>query len=227
MKLTKNFTALAFSAILLGAVACVDESAAPAAEVSDPVEADRSQTTETVQAVQDKSSISFVGRKVTGQHDGGFRNFDAMLGYAGGEPDSIDVSIDMSSIWSDNDRLTNHLKSGDFFLIEQYPNATFESTSIEPSGQGQYEITGNLEMRGQENSITFPASVEMIGDEIHAVSEFTINRQQWGVSYPGMPDDLIKDEVEVTLDLTFPMPGSMEPMGDGMEAMSATETSVE
>lgn len=225
MKLNRNFTAMVFAVALFAAIGCVEESTAPEATVGEPVAADRSATTETVEAVKDKSSVSFVGRKVTGMHDGGFRNFDARLGYVDGEPANIDVEIDMTSVWTDTDRLTNHLKSGDFFLVEQYPTATFESTSIEQTADGNYEITGNLEMRGHENSVTFPAMVDLTGEEIHAVSEFTINRQQWGVSFPGMPDDLIRDEVEMKLDLTFPMPESaVSTMEEGESVMSAPDT---
>jgi polyisoprenoid-binding protein YceI len=59
-------------------------------------------------------------------------------------------------------------------------------------------------MRGVEKTITFPVAVASDANGVAAKSEFTIDRQQWGVSYKGAPDNLIKDEVLIRLDMKFP-----------------------
>lgn len=184
----------------------------PAAEVGEAqvVEPAMVEST-TVEVLEDQSKIEWVGAKVTGQHDGGFKSFDGTLSMVGDDPESVSFTIDMSSIWSDNERLTGHLKTPDFFDVENNPTATFESTSItrtEGEGGSNFEITGNLTMRGQTQSITFPATVDMSGDLIRATSQFTIDRQRWGVSYKGAPDNLIRDDVLLKIDLAFPKPGS-------------------
>lgn len=163
----------------------------------------------TVDVDKEQSSIDWVGAKVTLQHDGGFEDFDGSLSFEGDTPRQVAFTIDTTSIWSDTDKLTGHLKTPDFFDVENYPTARFESTSIvEKSGESgsNYEITGNLEMRGQNNSVTFPATVDMSGEAIEAQAQFTINRHLWNVSYKGAPDNLIHDDVLIKLDLVFPKP---------------------
>src|SRR5436190_8202035 len=71
------------------------------------------------------SSIEWVGSKVTGKHDGGFKKFEGEFHVVEGRlADSGNkVVIDTTSLWADNDRLTGHLKSPDFFNVDQMPTA--------------------------------------------------------------------------------------------------------
>lgn len=209
---TKRALVVLFSTtFLLSAGACrteVDDK--PAAEVSEAVELEEPAIQLTsVDVIPDESRIDWAAAKVTRQHDGGFGTFDGSVSFDGDSPHKIEFTIDTTSIWSDTERLTGHLKTPDFFDVENFPVARFESTSItptDPDGSGNYEITGNLEMRGKTNSVTFPAIVDLSGDTIRATSEFTIDRQLWGVSYKGSPDNLIRDDVLIKLDLRFPNP---------------------
>lgn len=148
------------------------------------------------------SKIGFIGSKVTGSHDGGFERFAGQLTLANGavEGGQVNVTIDMTSLWSDNDRLTGHLKGTDFFDVQTIPTATFESTSIEKSADG-YTVTGNLNLHGVEKSISFSAQVTLDGDKVTVVSEFSINRFDFDIKYPGKSDDLIRKEVVIKLDL--------------------------
>ncbi|MBW3672108.1 MAG: YceI family protein [Acidobacteria bacterium] len=184
----------------------------PAAAVGDARQVEMSTSeVETVNVLRDQSRIEWLGAKVTGQHDGGFREFDGSLSFEGDTPRQVSFIIDMGSIWSDTERLTGHLRTPDFFDVENHPEARFESTSVtekEGDGETNYEISGNLEMRGKTNSISFPATVDMSGDTINAQAQFTIDRQLWDVSYKGAPDNLIRDDVLIKLDLVFPKPGA-------------------
>ena len=110
------------------------------------------------------------------------------------------MSFDTTSLWSDNDKLTGHLKSPDFFDVEKFPTATFTSTSIVAAADG-FTVTGNLDLHGMQKSITFPAQIEAGAETVTAKAEFSIMRFDFGIVYPGMPDDLIRDEVVVTFDV--------------------------
>lgn len=202
--------ALIFILTLGGCETEIDDK--PAAAVGEAREAQPSEAeVVTVDVLEDQSRIDWVGAKVTLQHDGGFEEFDGSLSFEGDTPRQVTFTIDMGSVWSDTDKLTGHLKTPDFFDVENYPTARFESTSIvEKQGESgsNYEITGNLDMRGQTRSVTFPATVDMSGETIHATAQFTINRHDWGVSYKGAPDNLIHDDVLIKLDLAFPRPGA-------------------
>ncbi len=151
------------------------------------------------------SRIEFVGAKVTGKHEGGFKTFEGRITVPGEsiEEAGVEIEIDMGSVWTDTEKLTGHLKSVDFFELDKHPKATFVSTSIEKSSQegATHAITGNLTLRGVEKSITFPATIELSDAGVKASSEFALDRKLFGITYPGMPDDLIKDDVLVKLSI--------------------------
>jgi len=174
----------------------VAESAAPAADAPAPAPAG------TTYVIGEGSSVSFVGSKITGSHDGGFHAFDGAIEVVDGDParSRVDVTIDTTSLWSDNDRLTGHLKSADFFDVETYPAATFRSTAIRSTDAG-WEIEGDLDLHGVTRTIAFPATIELAEDRVSAKAEFVLKRFDWNIVYPGKPDDLIRDEVVVRLDL--------------------------
>ncbi len=156
----------------------------------------------TVLGFSEDSTISWVGSKVTGSHDGGFRSFEGEIHLVDNDPtaSSVSVTIDTTSLWSDNDRLTGHLKSADFFDVEKYPTASFVSTSIEAAESG-YTVTGNLNLHGVEKSISFPAEITVADGGVSVRASFAIKRFDFGIVYPGRQDDLIRDEVAITLDL--------------------------
>lgn len=149
-----------------------------------------------------ESKVEWVGAKVTGKHDGAFGKFTGTIS-SGGTPEksSVTVEIDTTSISSDNEKLTGHLKSADFFDVEKHPKARFVSTSIRAGGEkgASHTITGNLELHGVTKSITFPATVKMSDDAVSVDAEFAINRKDFGIVYAGKPDDLIKDDVLIKL----------------------------
>ena len=156
------------------------------------------------------STIGFVGSKVTGKHDGGFKNFEGAISVADGKiVGSPAIKINMNSIWSDNERLTGHLKSADFFEVTKYPISTFTVASIEPAGD-QHKVTGNLEMHGETKSISFPATIGVADDAVTLNAEFAINRKDFNINYPGKQNDLIRDNVILKLAVKA-TPGEVRP----------------
>jgi polyisoprenoid-binding protein YceI len=144
-----------------------------------------------------------VGAKVTGSHDGSFKEFSGSVDIADGDltKSSVNVEIKMASLSIEPEKLAGHLKSGDFFDVEKFPTAKFVSTAVKAGGDkgATHTVTGNLTMRGTEKSISFPATIKTEGDKVSVNAEFAINRKDFGIVYPGKPDDLIKDEVAIKL----------------------------
>jgi polyisoprenoid-binding protein YceI len=217
----KSCSLLLALSILVFAPACrkseIDEK--PAAEVSETsaTSAETATSTQptaggvTTNVIKEKSSIKFVGAKVTRDHKGEFKTFDGWIEYVAGKPTKISFDIDLTSIETDTPDLTKHLKTPDFFDVAKYPKATFVSTSLTEAAAGApggatHELKGKLNLHGVEKDVTIPIKAEQNADGVHATSEFTINRHDWGISYKGMADDLIKDEVLMKLDLMFPPP---------------------
>lgn len=155
---------------------------------------------------QEDSSVEYVGAKVTGKHDGKFEEFHGTIDYVDGDvtKSKVEVEIKMASVTSDNDQLTGHLKSADFFDVEKFPTATFESTAISVGGAdgATHTVKGNLTLHGEKKSIEFPAKIDASGDKLSIEAEFAINRKDFGIVYPGKPDDLIKDDVLLKLKLS-------------------------
>jgi polyisoprenoid-binding protein YceI len=154
---------------------------------------------------QANSKITFVGAKVTRKHDGSFGAFKGTVALAGGDPakSTVSVDADATSIDTDTAKLTGHLKSSDFLDVEKFPRVTFQSTSLTPGGAAgaTHTITGNLSLHGVTKAITFPVKIDIAGDAVNVGAEFSINRKDFGITYPGMADDLIRDDVVVKLDI--------------------------
>jgi polyisoprenoid-binding protein YceI len=159
----------------------------------------------------DSGKLEFHATKTGGSHDGGWRKFDGKMTVSedGKELRRVELNIDMNSLWTDDDKsdkpkLTNHLKSADFFEVEAHPTAQFVTTKIEQGGTGgTHTITGNLTLRGATRSITFPATVEFKDGRITANAKVTIDRMEWNVSYkmPGA-EVIIHNDVAITMSFT-------------------------
>ena len=183
------------------------EEATPKADAAKPAAAKPASEAGAYVVNAEMSTLGFVGSKVTGSHPGGFKKFSATVEPKGGkvEGGSVSVEIDMDSTFSDSEKLTGHLKSPDFFDAAAHPKATFASSEIKAGGSEGYShtVVGNLGLHGVTKKITFPANIAMDGGKVTVKTEFSINRKDFEIVYAGKPDDLIRDEVVIKLDLSF------------------------
>ena len=208
---------LASSLIVLSLSTACDEGEMkdkPTAEVVTPepippVEEPKVEVTGTAyQADVATSKIEWVGAKITKEHPGSFGKFEGSALINEGKVVGADFSVETATLTSDDPKLTEHLQSPDFFDVAQFPKATFTSRNIvekaTPEG-ATHEVTGDLELHGVKKTITFPATIAVAADKATTKAEFKINRKDFGIVYPGKPDDLIKDDVLIKLDLSFPL----------------------
>lgn len=101
---------------------------------------------------------------------------------------NITATIDVASIFTNNEQRDGHLRTGDFFEIEKYPNITFKSTSVKKDGD-ELEITGDLTMKDVTKPVTL--KVEFAGvtkdpyGNIKAGFSFAgkLNRKDWGINF--------------------------------------------
>jgi len=154
---------------------------------------------------QSTSKVQWTGSKVTGKHDGGFGAFTGSIQFVDGAPEKSKVTVDIQtdSLTSDAEKLTGHLKSADFFDTKTFPKASFMSTDIKKGGErgASHTVTGNLTLKGVTKSITFPATITTASDSASVDAEFSINRRDFSLNYPGMPNDLIRDNVVIKLSI--------------------------
>ena len=150
------------------------------------------------------SGIEFDASKVTGSHHGRFEKFSGVINF-GGQPETsrVTITIDTNSVTTDTPDLTKHLKTADFFDVAKYPEASFDSTEIKAGGEkgATHTVTGNLQLHGVTKSITFPANIVVSPELITVDSTFAINRKDFGINFAGASDNLIRDEVVLTLEI--------------------------
>jgi len=154
------------------------------------------------------SKVDFVAAKVTRSHNGSFKQFSGTINLVNStaEQSQVTIELDTNSVVTDEPDLTKHLQTPDFFDVAKFPKATFSSTKIEPNtaGGATHMITGNFDLHGVKKSITFPAAVQITPDSVTVNAEFSINRKDWGLLYPGKADDLIRDGVVIKLNVNAP-----------------------
>jgi len=161
-----------------------------------------------------ESRVRWVGKKVTGQHNGTILIRSGDVQTKGDTLTGGRFEIDMTTIVVEdltnpkqNAKLTNHLKSDDFFAVAKYPTAVFQMKEVKPGSQGSYDVTGDLTVKGITNPISFPVKVEITGTKAKATGTATIDRTKWDIRYGSgkffkkLGDKLIYDDFEITLDV--------------------------
>lgn len=155
--------------------------------------------------------IHFTGSKVTGSHTCRFERWQGLFTPgANGElaTSKLEFSVEANSAfcdWDDRSKWTakfeKHLISKDFFNAAEHPTTTFVSKSLVTDSAGT-TITGDLTLRGITKEIRFPAEVVSADGKFSGKAKFDINRKDWGVNYPGKPDNLIREEVVLEIQLS-------------------------
>jgi polyisoprenoid-binding protein YceI len=211
---------------LLALFACTNAPESDQAKTSEAQEVAADSTNDPWKINVSDSKIEWVGTKVTGYHTGNVPLKDGDIFVKNGEVvggsfvmnvKDMSVSGPKNVDEASNKKLLGHLKSGDFFDVEKYPEAKFELTSLKPyygnmtdsadprqDEINEYKVTnpthlvsGNLTLKDVTKNVEFPAQVTVKGDVADAIAKFNINRKDWGIIYPGKPDDLIRDQIHL------------------------------
>lgn len=205
---------MSFCLVLALFTACANPADnAPKAVVSEAASPAASAAVATAKGTQlkfaeDTASVEFTGSKVTGSEHGAFKKLSGAIDLVEGKPEksSVTVTIDLASVDAKIGKLTEHLKSLDFFDVAKFPQATFTSTEIKAGGDkgATHTVTGTLDLHGVKKTVTFPATINVAADAVSVNSEFAINRKDFGIVYAGKADDLIRDEVVLKLSVKAP-----------------------
>jgi polyisoprenoid-binding protein YceI len=159
----------------------------------------------------DKSKVVWKGYKVTGSHEGTIRIQSGFLTFNESKLVGGEVVIDMTTLGSTDlqgeykGKLDGHLKSDDFFGVENHPTATLVFTNVTASGKNSYNVTGNLTIKGKTNPITFVISI--YGNK--ATASLKVDRTKYDVRYGStsffddLKDKAIYDEFDLIADLEF------------------------
>lgn len=157
----------------------------------------------------EKSTINWSAKKVGGGHTGTVKINEGSLVYSGKSLKGGSFLMDMSSITSDNARVTNHLKSDDFFSSAKHPSSKFEIVKVSSAGKDKVSISGNLSIKGITHPLTFQATVKQQKDVVTAVANAVrIDRTKYDIRFRSktffgdIGDKAIDDEFELNINLT-------------------------
>ncbi|WP_293873100.1 YceI family protein [Flavobacterium sp.] len=158
-----------------------------------------------------KSTITWVGKKVTGEHTGTVNLKDGNLIFKDGKVAGGNFTVDMTSLTSTDltgdwkGKLNGHLKSEDFFGTEKYPTSTLVFKKITAKPNGVYTVTGDLTIKGITNPVTFDLNAK--GNT--ATTAVTIDRTKYGIKYnsknffESIGDKAIYDDFTLTVTLQY------------------------
>ncbi|HSH64740.1 MAG TPA: YceI family protein [Bacteroidia bacterium] len=160
------------------------------------------------------TTATWVGKKVTGQHTGTISISKGTIMTDGTNITGGNFEFDMNSITCTdltdkgyNDKLIGHLKSDDFFGVEKYPTASFVITKATLKSGNDYDVTGNLTIKGKTNEITFPAKIKMDDKVVVTVAKIMVNRTKFDIKYgsasffDSIGDKAINDEFELDVNV--------------------------
>lgn len=123
----------------------------------------------------------------------------------GGAIVGLDVTVPIATLTTDAAKLTAHLVTPDFFDAATMPTATFHATSITGAAPA-YTVVGDLTIHGKTKSVTFPATGNVTEGVLTATAEVVLDRKDFDLVYPGKPDNLIQDTVELKVSIAAKAP---------------------
>ena len=134
----------------------------------------------------EKSSVKWLGKKVTGQHDGTIKIKSGSIELKNNEIVGGSFIIDMNSIKCNdlkdegyNKKLVGHLKSDDFFGVNQFPEASFVIKSASEFSNDKSTVSGIITIKGKTENISF----EVLKNQKTFSSNFDIDRSKFNIRY--------------------------------------------
>lgn len=155
--------------------------------------------------------IEFVARHILTKTRGRFSKFSGAIHVAEKPEDSwVELEIDAASIDTHTLDRDNHLRSADFLETEKYPNLTFKSTALRPTGPTTFELDGDLTIKGITNSVTLAVEFIGVGDSPWGTKVATfearteLEREDWDITWNVAIETgglLVSKKVEIELDI--------------------------
>lgn len=124
----------------------------------------------------------------------------------------IDFSLDVDSLDTNQEQRDVHLKSPEFFNAEQYPKITFKSTSFTKTGEGEFDLSGNLTIKDITKPVTlqveFGGQASDFYGNLKAGFEVTgkINRKDFGLVWDGITEAgsvVLGEDVKLMINAQF------------------------
>jgi polyisoprenoid-binding protein YceI len=168
--------------------------------------------TRTYKIDKSHSEAIFQVRHLVTKVRGRFTDFEGAIDFNDANPEqsSVHFTINATSIDTAEPDRDKHLRSADFFDVEQHPRITFRSKQIVKRGSETYDVTGDLTMHGVTREVVLPvahlgkAKDPWGNDRIGFEAETTLNRKDYGLTWNAALETggfLVGDEVKISLQI--------------------------
>jgi polyisoprenoid-binding protein YceI len=156
-----------------------------------------------------KTSLQWLGEKVTGQHTGTINLKEGWLNWKDNRIVTGEFTIDMTSLKDSegNERLVGHLKSDDFFGVEKFPISMLVITGSDSFEKGTAVVKGTLTIKGVTNPIEFKATSQKKEDGTWFYANIVVDRTKYNIRYgsgsffDNLGDKVIYDEFKLKVNL--------------------------
>jgi polyisoprenoid-binding protein YceI len=162
------------------------------------------------------SEVGFVARHLmVSKVRGRFTDYDATITVAPNVLDSkVEATVQLASLETKDDKRDGHLKSEDFFHVDEHPTMTFRSTGIKEKGD-DFLLEGDLTIRGVTKPVTFDLEFNGVeatpwgGQSAGFTAETEVNRKDWGLNWNVALESggvLVSEKVKITLEIEASAP---------------------
>jgi polyisoprenoid-binding protein YceI len=176
---------------------------------------------EVLKVTPKSGTIQFTGFKDDASHAGGFEEFTGTVKLVPDDLESSEIHLEIKtgSLWSDHPGLTAHLLNEDFFDVEKFPKAVFQSKTLrkarpdERIGAGRrnvsHVLTGQLKLLAATEKLDIPMEIKLTDDALTVKGTYHLDRTQFGMNY-----GLEKIHRGVLVEFSLKLPRK-EPTGEG------------
>jgi polyisoprenoid-binding protein YceI len=125
------------------------------------------------------------------------------------EASSVEITIQTNSIKTNHEVRDNDLRSSNFLEVDKYPTITFKSTGVEPAGQDEWKLKGDLTIKGTTKPVELDVhrygefnDPGMMGHRIAYRAETKINRREYGLSFNMLLDGrmVVSEEIHISIE---------------------------
>ncbi|QNP59331.1 YceI family protein [Paenacidovorax monticola] len=153
-----------------------------------------------------QSEVLFTARQMGVPLEGRFKKFDAQLAFDPAKPETsrIQFTVDTGSATLGSRETDAELPKATWFNVPQFPQATFQSSSVKALGSGKFEVAGKLTIKGTARDVVLPVALTQANGTTTAVGTLALKRLVYKIGENEWADtSMVADDVQVKFKLAL------------------------
>lgn len=155
------------------------------------------------------SSVGFSLRHLVSKFSSSFTKVSGSISYDAAAPEksSVEATVEIASVSTASEKRDNHIKSPDFFDAAKFPSASFKSKAWKKTGDGTFDVTGDLTIKDVTKEVVLKATLLGTGPGMGGATltgwEATtaIKKSDFGLAGPAMLGKVLGDDVALTISI--------------------------